>query len=127
MLTPSILYDGTIENLKYELEIFYKYFKNYYISDFKFIEEQLIPRFDEFKIYSAIYLNQLTIINGSNKKGLIYFLPIKSKKKESQQNITFLVYILLILIVFLIILLTISYFYDIEVLEYLNQNFKICC
>lgn len=130
----SLEYDGTLEDLKREVNKVRKMFGNYgeYRESIKQIEKDIYSDFDEYKKYGRILVGKIYLINNSVSGMRFYIhsteedLKPNNKPLYSWKYSVLLLWLMLILIILLIFSIVFCYVYEVDVWLYLGQDLTLC-
>lgn len=135
MSSINLHYDGTLEDLKLEVNNIKKMFGNYspYRSSIKEIESDIYNNFDKWKDYSLIFVGKIKLMNYKAKSSSIAIhstdedLKPENKPLYGWDYTVFLLTILLILVIMFIFICLYCYLYNIDIIMYFNSNMILSC
>lgn len=131
MVLLSLYFDGSLENLKIEIDKIQKMFGRFsiYRSAINEIKKDIYTNFDKYKNYSKIYIGNIIIFN-NNVKGVSIFFHSSEEDLKSENKPLYdwgytqiLLTILLLIFILFICLSIYCYIFNINILTFLANDF----
>lgn len=126
----TINFDGSIEDLEYEIGKVESLFSKYsiYKPALDKIKGEIIPNYNRYKDYSIIYFGTMSIKNNSVRSFNPYFIYESSSQTYDQplykwEYTKILLYFLVIFIVIIFIITIYCYIYDIDIYGHIYKLF----
>lgn len=131
MTSLTLYYNGTLEDLKTEVDKVDKMFNRFsiYRSSTHDIKRDIYPDFDKYKDYRNIYINSINILNTNATGFLLYIHPsfnstVKNPPLYNWVYTEILLLIMLILFIFFLFIVIYCYICNIDIYLYLGYNFS---